>query len=74
MFVFRPFFFFSRLELTLVGNCESALRSGEGDDDPSNQVNIVRGTLAMGQRGVGQQTSQPTGVPSDNGISVWRPY
>lgn len=64
----------SPLELTLVGNCESALRSG--DDDP---VNIVRGTLAMGQRGGGvgvggQQTTQPPGVPTDNGNSVWRPY
>lgn len=58
------------LELTLVGNCESALRSGDGDDgDP---VNIVRGSLTMG--GPRGQTTQPPGVPTDNGNSVWRPY
>lgn len=65
-------FDFSRTELTLVGNCESALRSGDGDDDVNNPVNIVRGTLTMGQRGV--QATQAPGVPTDNGNSVWRPY
>lgn len=68
-------FSFLVLELTLVGNCESALRSADGDEDVHNPVNIVRGTLAMGQRGgLGPQTTQPPGVPTDNGNSVWRPY